>query len=59
MKLDIKKVEKNTQTVQFRIDPKTNRLLTGLRNYYGVSNGRLIKQMIKQSYKAIFPNGEE
>lgn len=54
MKLDITRHKPNTQTVQFRIDPDTNRMLTKLRSYYGVSNGVLIKQMIRQSYESVF-----
>lgn len=59
MKLDIKKEKPNTQTVQFRIDPDTNTMLTKLRHHYGVSNGKLIKQMIRQSYDTIYTEAGE
>mgnify|MGYP003328050594 CR=1 FL=1 len=54
MKLNIQVNKPNTQTVQFRIDPDTNQMLTKLRKHYGVSNGILIKEMIKQSYAEIY-----
>jgi len=54
MKLDIRVEKPNTQTVQFRIDPDTNTMLTKLRHHYGVTNGRIIKQMIRQCYETVY-----
>lgn len=53
MKLQITKKKPNTQTVQFRIDPETNKKLTELRKHYGVSNGVLIKEMINECFQSI------
>ncbi len=53
MKLKFDEKKPNTQTVQFRIDPKTNKRLTALRQHYGQTNGVLIKQMIDLCYNDI------
>ncbi len=53
MKLHFENKKPNTQTVQFRIDPETNKKLTALRKYYSVKNGELIKQMIDLCYEEI------
>lgn len=53
MKLKFHDKKPNTQTVQFRIDPKTNKRLTALRRHYGQTNGVLIKQMIDLCFDEI------
>ena len=53
VKLHITKKKPNTQTVQFRIDPETNKKLTELRKHYGVTNGVLIKEMINECFQSI------
>ena len=49
MRLEFNKEKANTQTVQFRIDPDTNKMLTALRKHYDVTTGVLIKKMIEMA----------
>jgi len=56
MKLKFDSSKPNTATVQFRIDPDNKKKLTALRNYYGVTTGVLIKEMIIKSYESILPS---
>lgn len=53
MKLEFKHNKPNTQTVQFRIDPTTKKMLTMLKNHYKVGTGELLKEMIRVSHESI------
>ena len=53
MRLEFNKEKANTQTVQFRIDPDTNKMLTALRKHYDVTTGVLIKKMIEMAFESL------
>ena len=59
MKLIFEKKKENTQGVQFRIDPLTNKKLTAIKNYYAkqvgrrVTVGEIFKQLINHHFKEI------
>ena len=53
MKLNFEIKKPNTATIQFRIDPDTKKMLTALKNFYGVGTGTLVKQMIVQCYESL------
>ncbi len=53
MKLNFEVKKPNTTGIQFRIDPDTKKMLTALKNFYGVGTGILIKQMIVQCYESL------
>ena len=65
MKLQFNKEKKNTQGVQFRIDPITSQNLTVLRNYYSnqagrrVTTGEIVKKLINIHYKEIQGDANE
>ena len=59
MKLSFEKKKENTQGVQFRIDPLTNKKLTAIKNYYSkevgrrVTVGEIFKQLINNHFREI------
>lgn len=52
MKLQFKNNKPNTQTVQFRIDPETKKMMNALKKHYKVGTGELLKQMIVQCFES-------
>ena len=59
MKLSFEKRKENTQGVQFRIDPITNKKLTAIKHYYSKEANRkvtvveIFKQLVQQHYEVI------